>query len=231
MNCKSLAVGICFACVPALLASPGWADTFVYGDLPGTSLGEVDFVGISETSDTDPLPLFGTPSRAGNRLYFFPTNFVSLSQDGSTDTTSSTLNMSIVADAGYYIERVTIIELGDYILTGSGTDATYADVSGTLTVTPGGAMPLVVAPPTPYYGPASGSFDGSAMIDLTGQNVTQVDLAFENILATGSESQTTAQIQKNIVNVPTIEVSVIPEPACGLLLFLGGLGLIRRRRR
>ncbi len=225
---------VCLVSILGLLTVPAWGTTAGYPDMPGSGDGEVDFINISETSNTDPLPLFDAPTRLDNRLFFFPTSFVSTSTDGNpgmTDETSSTLSVTIVADEGYYIQSIAFSELGDYILTGIGTDATFASVSGTMTVNPGGiVVPVAISPPSPYYSPSSDAYQGYAAIDLSGMKLTQVELTVGNILQTGSEPLTTASIQKNIISAPTIDVTVIPEPGCLFLLALGGAALIRRRR-
>jgi len=223
-----------FVSILGLLTVPAWGATAGYPDMPGSSEGDVDFIDISETSNTDPLPLFGEPTRIGNQLFFFPTSFVSTSTDGNlgmTDETSSTLSVTIVAGEGYYIQSITFSELGDYILTGIGTDATFASVTGTMTANPGNLVAnLDIVPAPPYYSPGSGAYQGYAVIDLSGMDLTQVELTVGNILQTGSEPHTTASIQKNIISAPTIDVKVIPEPGCLFLLALGGAALIRRRR-
>jgi len=225
---------LCFVGILGLLTVPAWGTTAGYPDLPGSIEGEVDFINISETSNTDPLPLFGVPTRMGNQLFFFPTAFVSTSTDGNpgmTDETSSTLAVTIVADEGYYIQSIVFSELGDYILTGIGTDATFASVTGTMTANPGGLVAnMDIVPAPPYYSPSSGAYQGYAAIDLSGMNISQVELTVANVLQTGSEPLTTASIQKNIISAPTIDVTVIPEPGCLFLLALGGAALIRRRR-
>lgn len=223
-----------FVSILGLLTVPAWGATAGYPDLPGSGEGEVDFIDISETSNTDPLPLFGEPTRMGNQLFFFPTGFVSTSDNGDlgmTDETSSTLDVTIVADEGYYIQSITFSELGDYIVTGIGTDATFASVTGTMTAKPGNILAnLEIVPAPPYYSPSSGAYQGYAVIDLSGMNITEVMLGIQNTLQTGSEAHTTASIQKNIISAPTIDVMVIPEPGCLFLLALGGAALIRRRR-
>jgi len=230
---RSIAALLSVVCILGLCAIPAAADSHSYGDLPGTDVGEVDFIDITESSDTDPVPLFGPPTRSGNRLFFTPTSFTSVAEDGASDTTAGIMTMSVVADEGYYLAQITIMELGDYLLTGIGSEATFADVNATLTVDPGNMVAAMGFSPSPPFAvpPGSGSYEGIATIDLSGLNLTQIDLTFDNVLRTGSEAGTAASIQKNIDVLPSIDVTVIPEPGCLALLAVGAcLHLLRRKR-
>jgi len=226
-------------CVVGVAALPAQAQVN-YGDYLGSNPGDVDFLAISEDSATDPLPLFGAPTRVGNQLLFFPQTFQSSSADGATDTTAGTLAVTVRADAGYYLDMLVIEEYGDYSVAGVGTGATFADVTATLTATdisPGTNGVLVEAmalsPPSPYTlpGDSSGPFSGAAIIDLRGLGVTEVLVEFENVLLTSSELGTTAYIGKRVIGGPALGISVIPEPVSACVLVLGGVVLLRRRFR
>jgi hypothetical protein len=232
MILRSLAALLSAVCILGLCVVPAAADSHAYGNLMGTDVGEVDFINITESSDTDPVPLFGPPTRSGNRLFFTPTNFTSAAEDGASDTTAGIMSMSVVADEGYYLAQITIMEMGDYLLTGIGSEATFADVSATLTVDPGNMVAgMGFTPSPPFVLPDSGSYDGTVTIDLSGLNLTQIDLTFDNVLQTGSEAGTAASIQKNIGVLPSLDVTVIPEPGCLCLLAVGAcLHLLRRKR-
>ena len=212
-----------------------------YGNFLGVNPGDPDILNVAEDSSTDPTPLFGAPIRVGNRLLFFPTAFSSYSSNGTADTTSGTLTMTIVADSGYYLEDIIIKEYGDYTLTGAGTAATSATINGLLTVTdivPGTHIPLwdslLVSPITPYTLPEDtfGVFTAVTQISLTGLGISQVVLNFNNNLQTSSESGesgTTAFIQKKVIDGPAIVVDV-PEPATICLFGLGTFALFKKRR-
>ncbi len=226
-------------CMVGAAAVPAWAEVN-YGDYLGTNPGDVDFLGISEDSPTDPLPLFGAPTRVGNQLLFFPQTFQSFSADGATDTTAGTLTVTVRADAGYYLDMLVIEEYGDYSVAGVGTSATFADVTATLTatdITPGTNGVLVdvlaMSPAGPYAlpGDGSGPFCGGAVIDLRGLGVTEVLVQFENVLQTSSEVGTTAYIGKRVIGGPAVGISVIPEPVSACVLLVGGVVLLRRRFR
>jgi len=219
----------------------------VHGDFAGST---VDFFGVTETSATDPTPLYGAPSVFGNSLAFFPLDFASSAAGGASDVTEGTLLVTITAKPGFFIDKISIIEFGDFSLSGVGTSATFASVSGMLDLTDlsGGSGthsdPLAVSPSMPVDlsgGPTDGLFSGAAEIDLAGLGlfgITSVFLEFANILETGSEPGTSALIQKKLISGTTITVdTVVPEPSAlviwsvlGLLLTLGTWRSRRKRR-
>ena len=77
LSCKKiiiiLVIGICGLC----FAAPVSADSIGYGDYYGTT---VDFLGVTEESTTDSLPLYGAPILVDNQSLFFPTTFSSSSR-------------------------------------------------------------------------------------------------------------------------------------------------------
>jgi hypothetical protein len=220
-----------------LFTSFAAADTFTYGTLNGTS---VTFQNINETNnspDNDTVELFGAPQVFGDQLYFFPQNFSSESIDGVSDITTSTLQVMLVAQPGETIERVRIQEFGDYLLTGSGDDATQADASLFLTVT--------------ALGPSTGvetSFDEEDFdlsihsgdgFDLFAEivfddPVTMAMVNFNNNLSTTSEAGTTSFIQKKVTSGPAVTLSVnptpIPVPGAAWLVLSGVAGLVALRK-
>ena len=228
-------------CVLGLVSTPAaaqWSTT--YTPLYATSPGQVDFFDIDETSTTDPTPLFGEPMRVGNELRFYPTSFVSESENADPDTTQGKLRMRISTWPGTFFEQISVTEYGDYLFTGSGGAATQANVGGTLYIineTPGEfptiiQMPLVSDPVAPYSLPDSGGqFSASATIDLTGYFWTELYLIFTDTLQTASEAGTVAHIEKNVAHGP-ITLIVVPEPSCLCLLALSGwLSLPGRKKR
>ena len=98
------------------LSSAAFAVPVNHGNFMGAAPGEVDFLQVTEDSATDATPLYDTPTHLTNRLKFFPLVFASSSADGSSDTTRGVLTMTVRADAGYFLDRITLAETGDYTL-------------------------------------------------------------------------------------------------------------------
>lgn len=231
--------------VLVIAASPAQA-VILYGDYSGTT---VDFFAVSEDSVTNPgTPLFGGllgPQLFGDALAFFPNSFIAHSAGGGTATTSGVLMMTITAKPGFYIDKVSVIELGDWQISGVGaTTSVYA--GGNLDVTDqtltfgtfGGALDIL--PTMPLSTPASGTWSGGQEVDFLGMflvGVTQVYLELTNTLIAESEPGTTALIQKKVVGetVITVETSngapVIPEPSTLLIVGLGLLSMATWRWR
>jgi hypothetical protein len=240
MNAKPPVAVLSCLCVLGLLSAPASAEWITeYDPLYGTSAGDVDFYDIDETSTTDPTPLFGEPTRVGNELRFYPTNFSSESSGGMADTTAGRLRMHISTWPGTFFEKISVTEYGDYLLSGAGGVATQANVGGTLYVineTPG-AFPTVVQvalqsdPTAPYTLPDPGGlFSVSGEIDLTGFEWTELYLIFTDTLQTTSEDGTVSYIQKNYVRGP-VALTVIPEPGCLCLLLVGAAAAVGCKRR
>ena len=234
-NAMALGAFVCL-CVPL----PPAVATINYPDIPGAGPQEVDFLNISETSVTDPEPLFGQPVRQGNQLLFFPQTFASSAADGLADTTAASLHVSVRAPQGHYLEKIHFVEYGDYSLAGAGTAATSAQVNGTLYIAdidPGlnGVLldVMTVDPAGPYTlpGPSAGQFSAATEVDLTGLGIYEVRISLNNNLQTTSEPGTTAFIQKKVQQGPAVGIIVIPEPASALLLMFGALAVARRRAR
>jgi len=204
-----------------------------YGDFLGINAGEPDFLQVTEDSISDPPPLFGAPIDTGNMLLFLPTVFGASTADGAYDDAAGTLTMHIRADAGYYLDMINLAEIGDCTLSGIG--GAWADVYGLLSVTditPGtngsfGSM-LSIAPAPPYWTPSFTTFTGSAQINLSGLQISEVALAFNDTLEAYSALGTTAFIQKKVFQIGVTSVPV-PEPATGLLAILSGFALLTRR--
>lgn len=204
-----------------------------YGNFSGTT---INFFQVQEDSITDALPLFGAPTLAGDSLLFFPTAYASSSANGTADTTSGTLKMTITAKPGNFIKTIKVTELGDYALAGIGTAATSAQVSGLLTATDldTGDLyfdSLAVNPKSLFTRPldSTGNWNGVTFIDVTGLGITSMTIVFNNNLQTTSEQGTTSFIQKKVVNGPSIKIDV-PAPGATALIGLGGLVALRRRR-
>jgi hypothetical protein len=207
-------------------------NSIIYGNFLAATPGEPDFLQVLESSVTDAVPLYGPPSLVGSGLVFFPASFASSSASGGADTTSGTLRMRIHADAGFFLQVITIVESGAYRFAGNGTPATSATINGLLTITdvsPGTHATLtdtLTVLPAPVYkqpGNLAGDFTAITHVDLTGLGISDVVLNFNDNLQTTSQIGTTAFIEKKQINIYT------PEPTT-LGLLLAGVFTLRGRR-
>jgi hypothetical protein len=122
-----------FFCVAVLFWSMlnhvATAATINYPDPPMGNT--VSYVGISETSLTDPVPLFGAPFVSGDSIDFNPTGFGAFAAGGANKLTDGQLVFMVLAKQGFGISNINFAEAGITTLAGIGTDNTYTDVSAT----------------------------------------------------------------------------------------------------
>ncbi len=221
--------------VSALAVSGARATPINYGDFLGAGPGQFDFLQVTEDSSTDATPLFDAPMHLVNKLVFTPLSFAASTSGGGSDQTDGQLTLNIRAAAGEFLQYIILRETGDASLLGQGTNGTSAAISAMLSViniTPGGSGPYAaimnLSPGSPYQLPGDSfvEFQGSAVINLTGLGISEIQLTLDNELFASSETGTTSIIQKKTVS---IEHSHVPEPATLAILALGGAALLRRR--
>jgi hypothetical protein len=229
------------------------ANSTNYGSQVGV---HVRYMNVTETSLSagDSIPLYGSPNLSGDSLIFTHMTFSSQSSGGASDITSGRLDASIDAKQNpkFYVDSIRFQEFGDTTLAGTGTAATYASATGSVFITIW--QTNNVALPSPEYinvsmvmseggnwtlasGPLTAhTWNGGLLVDLSAELIargimgeaTLVDFSLVNILATGSESLSSAFIAKKAAGL-MVTAELVPEPGALSLLLVGGW-LIRRRR-
>jgi hypothetical protein len=93
---------------------------------PGATVLYTD---VSESSLTDPVPLFGAPSVAGDSIDFNPQGFGAFASNGGVDITDGQLLFKVTAKPTFAINAISFAEAGITTLTGLGSNVTHTDVS------------------------------------------------------------------------------------------------------
>ncbi len=199
----------------------------------------------------DDASLFGSASVVGNSLIFTPTSFsASSSNDAGAVLTTDTLNIEIVATtAGFNLTSFSVLELGDYSVSGStdnGNVATGVSASTRLQVnsltTTCGMFNFPCVDSTiantgllTDTGGASVDWNLAATVDLGDTagwgSDTNVNAQIQNNLnATSLSTGENAFIQKKTGGV-VLTVNPVPAPAAVWLFGSGLLGLVAVSRR
>ena len=239
------AIALCLTLV-GLFTPAASAASISYGNFGPVPPG-VSFLTVTESSGTDPVPLFGPPTPFATGLDFDPQSFTSSASNGGADITDGQLNYTVVS-AG--LLSLNLFEAGDYSLGGVGGPPTQAlagvIVRATVTQVNGNPVaptPLLPAnasvgfalPPTQVAQPWSlglGLNVGAQVTALFGPNAraTRVEIVIDNSLLTTSQPGTVSFIAKKEF---ILDHDVVPEPTtAGLVgVALCGLGLAGARRR
>jgi len=217
-----------------------------YGDFAGT---DFNFLNVTESSGTDPEPLYNAPGVFGNTLDFDPT--MNSAADGfDADITDAQINMMIESIEGVGIGSLSFSEAGDTSLIGTGTAATATAVAATFFVEILEVDGVGIDPVSDIFmmsfSPSAGDFNldddgnlvgqawtGSLLIDIQAMldavdidgNATLVSLVFDNILTASAEDGTASVIAKKDSSVTVAQI-----PAPGALMLLGAASLMARRR-
>jgi hypothetical protein len=197
---------------------------------------------FSVTYDDSLLGAFGTPTLAGNTLFFSPTTYKTQSLNGTgTSTFSQTLNLTITPFSGFSLDSLSLDEKGDYILRG---DSSAVSAGGTMhaenslnalqfingSILTTSAMNLTGTSNHPWEAVSSLAFDSSWDF------VDSVDLNLTNILSATTGAGTglrLAFIEKKFVGLTIDTKSTVAEiPESGTLSLTSlGLGAIALRYR
>ena len=226
--------------------------TYAPPALPGTNLS---YIAVSESSGTDPVPLYGAPTVSGNNLVFSNMNFTASSVNGApTDFTDGQVNITMLANPGSFIQSIQWNENGDYNVTpfpnvssinsakvfSQALQITVLAINGVPLATPlvdNTSVTMALSPNGGTYTtgitPNTGSWQAAALANLAtlfGSNkITEVAISYDNQLAAASQVGGIASISKKGV---TIDPNVItPEPASLSIAGVVALGLLSSRRR
>jgi hypothetical protein len=97
---------------------------------PNPPMGNtVVYTGVSESSLTDPGPLFGAPTVSGDSIDFNPVGFGAFAAGGGVDLTDGQLLFTVTAKPNFAINAISFAEAGITTLAGLGTNLTHTDVS------------------------------------------------------------------------------------------------------
>jgi hypothetical protein len=129
----------------AVFSTATQAASINYGNFGPVPPG-VSFLQVTESSGTDPVPLYGTPTPFSVGLDFDPIGFVATSSGGGPDITDAQLNFTIMGNGSTGIGTIGLFEAGDYTLAGVGTPATSAFAGAILRATITQINGLPVAP-------------------------------------------------------------------------------------
>jgi len=219
------------------------AATISYPNLGPLPSG-ISFTDISETSGTDPGPLYGPPSAFTTGLDFDPQGFVAQAVGGTGDFTDGQLNFTISGAGG--INNISINEGGDYEVTSLGTaqalvrafvylSAAVTQVNGVnvapINLTASQASFSDLSPPTEANGWTLGTSLNVASQLGPNQRATRIEVAIDNRLTALSQSGSMAFIAKKQF---TVSVGTVPEPGTLSLVVLAlglvGTAMARRER-
>jgi hypothetical protein len=240
--CLALGLALAGATRTAAAASINYGN---FGPVPPG----VTFLGVTESSGTDAVPLYGPPTPFSVGLDFDPAAFLANAAAGSIDLTDGQLNFTVLSSPAFAIQQIILLEGGDYSLTGGGTAATQVLAGASIRATVTQINGVDVAPINLTSVNGSVGFNLLANpgvlqpwslglgLDVAAQlgpnqNATRVEIVIDNQLVALSELRSAAFIAKKDFRICVNECGEVPEPSgLGLLPLAGALALVAARRR
>jgi len=234
-----------------LISTTVQAASINYGNFGPVAPGIV-FQQVTESSATDPTPLFGRPTAFSAGLDFDPLSFAATSAGGGADITDGQLNFT-VATGMKGVDAISLFEAGDYTLAGIGAQATsvFAGASIRATVTEVDNVPVAPFNLTTVNGSFGESLPGTVIVQpwslglvlnvdaqMAGLGfpptsvATKLEVVIDNVLVAISEPGSAAFIAKKEFIIDIVSLDVVPEPGTFALagLAMCGLGLAACKR-
>jgi hypothetical protein len=208
---------------------------------------------VSFAFDSALVGLFGTPTVAGDSLFFTPTTFKAQSSSNAGFViTSQTFNVAVTANAGYQIAGANLTESGDYFNINTNFNAFEGvGVSGQLILrnlespfTPAASANIATLSPltaltTFPVGFSSTNWTATASVGVPlgwgGEDgiASAVNVTIENILAASSlNAASSAFIEKKFAGFEIVTTPVPEAQTYAMMLVgLGLVGFVVRRSR
>lgn len=187
---------------------------------------------VDFTFDNSLTGLLGAASVSGDILYFNPTNFKAQAQNGSSANPSQSFNVQISLKPGFLFDSVDLLERGDYLFYGLGTNT--ANVGGSLNLSSGAnTFNATIVPGAPLNLPgfSSKNWVASVNANLVGWGPTVTADLTSMLMATTSGTGNFALVEQKYAGL-IIHTTPVPEVETWAMM-LAGLGLVglQLRRR